>query len=64
MDLIIQGKLKAAERFVERLLATPAEDHIAKIMLHSSVAEGTARPESDIDLVIFQIGRATSRRDE
>jgi len=56
MNPVIEGKLKAAHRFVERLLATPAKDHIAKVILHGSVAEGTARPESDIDLVVFRIG--------
>ncbi len=56
MNSVVEKKLRAADRFVERLLATPAKAHIAKIILHGSVAEGTARPESDVDLVIFQIG--------
>jgi len=56
MNAVIKGKLKAADRFVERLLATPAEGYIAKVILPGSVAEGTVRPQSDIDLVLFQIG--------
>ncbi len=42
--------------FVSHLLASPAQPHVAKVLLHGSVAEGTAQPESDVDVLVFQTG--------
>lgn len=54
VSAVLAKKLEAAHRFVERLLASPAGDHVAKVILHGSVAEGSARPESDVDLLVFE----------
>ncbi|HID63112.1 MAG TPA: nucleotidyltransferase domain-containing protein [Anaerolineae bacterium] len=58
MNAVVRNKLEAADRFVARLVASPAGKHIAKVILHGSVAEGTARPESDVDLLVFHLGEA------
>jgi len=52
----LERKREAADLFISHLLASPARSHIAKVLLHGSVAEGTAQPESDVDVVVFQIG--------
>lgn len=46
-------KLNAVADFAARLLASPAGDSVARIVLFGSVAEGEARPDSDIDLLVF-----------
>ncbi len=53
-SLLMQRKLEAARSFAERLLASPARDHIAKIIVFGSVAKGTARPDSDVDVIVCQ----------
>jgi len=52
-DEIHRRKLEALRVFVERLLASPARDQIAKIILFGSVARGEARAESDVDVMVF-----------
>jgi len=52
-SLLVQRKLEAAQSFAERLLASPARDHIAKIIVFGSVAKGTARPDSDVDVIVI-----------
>ena len=56
MTIWLERKRKAGELFVSYLLASPARPYIAKVLLHGSVADGTAQPESDVDLLVFQIG--------
>nr|HID12388.1 HEPN domain-containing protein [Anaerolineae bacterium] len=56
MNNWLERKRKAADLFVSHLLESPARPHIAKVLLHGSVAEGVARPESDVDVIVFQIG--------
>lgn len=56
MNAWLERKRKAGDLFVSHLLASPARPHIAKVVLHGSVAEGTARPESDVDVLVFQTG--------
>lgn len=56
MDALLKNKLEAADRFVAQLVASPAGKYIAKVILHGSVAEGAARPESDVDLLVFHFG--------
>lgn len=56
MTAWLERKREAADLFISHLLASPARSHIAKVLLHGSVAEGTAQPESDVDVVVFQIG--------
>jgi len=50
----LEQKRKAGDMFVSHLLASPARPYVAKVLLHGSVAEGTARPESDVDVIVFQ----------
>lgn len=49
-------KLNAVADFAARLLASPAGDSVARIVLFGSVAEGEARPESDVDVLVFGTG--------
>lgn len=56
MPIWLEKKRKAGDLFVSHLLRSPARSHIAKVLLHGSVAEGTARPESDVDVLVFQTG--------
>lgn len=56
--LIAERKTNAARRFVERLLRLDSEG-IAKIILFGSVAEGRARADSDVDLLILGLGDLT-----
>jgi uncharacterized protein (UPF0332 family)/predicted nucleotidyltransferase len=46
-------KLNAAADFAARLLASPVGDSVARIVLFGSVARGEARPDSDVDLLVF-----------
>ncbi len=46
-------KLNAAADFAARLLNGPLGDKVARIILFGSVARGEAKPESDIDLLVF-----------
>jgi predicted nucleotidyltransferase/uncharacterized protein (UPF0332 family) len=49
-------KLNAAADFAARLLSSPVGDSVARIVLFGSVARGEARPESDVDLLVFGAG--------
>lgn len=46
-------KLEAAAGFAARLLASPAGNLVARIVLFGSVACGEARPDSDIDVLVI-----------
>ncbi|MFQ6102220.1 MAG: nucleotidyltransferase domain-containing protein [Anaerolineae bacterium] len=46
-------KLLALQHFVEMLLAGPARELIAKIVLFGSVASGDSEPDSDVDVLVF-----------
>lgn len=63
MDAVWERKQRAAEDFLQRLLASRAREHIAKVILHGSVAQGTAQPDSDIDLLVFGTGEPELVRD-
>lgn len=63
MDAILERKQRAADDFLRRLLTSRAREHIAKVILHGSVAQGTAQPDSDIDLLIFGTGEPELVRD-
>lgn len=52
-DEIHRRKLEALRVFVQRLLASPARDQIAKIILFGSVARGEANADSDVDVMVF-----------
>jgi uncharacterized protein (UPF0332 family)/predicted nucleotidyltransferase len=56
MDAILERKERAADDFLRRLLTSRAREYIAKVILHGSVAQGTAQPDSDVDLLIFGTG--------
>jgi uncharacterized protein (UPF0332 family)/predicted nucleotidyltransferase len=47
------SKLDAVADFAAHLLNSPVGDAVARIVLFGSVADGEARPESDIDLLII-----------
>lgn len=53
---IIAKKEQAAARFLEILLQGRCGRRVARAILFGSVAEGCARPESDIDLLLFSTG--------
>lgn len=46
-------KFKALERFARRLLSGPAGNNVTKIILFGSLTKGAARPDSDIDVLVF-----------
>jgi len=46
-------KLNAAADFAARLLNSPIGGRVARIVLFGSVAHGEARPESDVDVMVF-----------
>ena len=48
-------KLNAAADFTARLLNGSAGNRVARIVLFGSVCRGEARPESDIDLLVFGV---------
>lgn len=52
-----QRKQRALDDFLSRLLKDEVREHIASIVLFGSVAEGEAREESDIDLLVFGTDR-------
>lgn len=52
-----QAKQQALDDFMTRLLSSPVKDYIARIILFGSVRDGTDRPESDIDVLIFGTDR-------
>lgn len=56
MTAWLERKRKAVDLFISHLLAGPARPYVAKVLLHGSVAGGMARPESDVDVVVLQIG--------
>ncbi|MBI4673506.1 MAG: HEPN domain-containing protein [Chloroflexi bacterium] len=62
-DEIHRRKLEALRVFVERLLASPARDQIAKIILFGSVARGEAHAESDVDVMVYGFQDLDALRD-
>ncbi|MBC7226226.1 MAG: HEPN domain-containing protein [Thermoflexales bacterium] len=51
---VVERKRRAAEMFVARLLESPARPYVACVLLHGSAASRKARPESDVDLLVFR----------
>lgn len=49
-----ERKRRAAEMFVARLLESPARPYVAYVLLHGSSASRKARPESDVDVLVFR----------
>lgn len=49
-------KERAAARFLELLLRTAPGRRVARAVLFGSVAEGRARPQSDVDILLFGTG--------
>ena len=47
-----EGKRRAIEEFTQHLLESPVGGDIARIVLFGSVAKGTEREDSDIDLMV------------
>ncbi|RMF37227.1 MAG: HEPN domain-containing protein [Chloroflexi bacterium] len=54
---VLERKKRAIERFLAALLNSDLGDQVARVVLFGSLAEGRARPESDVDLLIFGTGR-------
>lgn len=46
-------KLEALRDFIERLLASPARENIAKVFLFGSALRGDVWQESDVDVLVF-----------
>lgn len=55
-ETVIARKEWAAARFLEVLLRSDQGHQVARVVLFGSVAAGCARPESDVDLLIFGTG--------
>jgi len=53
---VVARKERAAARFLEILLRTVPGRRLARAVLFGSVAEGDARPESDVDILLFGTG--------
>lgn len=53
-EAILERKRRAAEQFVTRLLESPARPYVAYVLLHGSATSRRARPESDVDLLVFR----------
>lgn len=51
--LLVNKKRKALDYFQNRLLKSEIASSLDKIILFGSLAEGTPRKESDIDLLLF-----------
>lgn len=52
----LNGKEETLREFATRLLTSEVAPYIARLIAFGSVAAGTARPESDIDLLIVGTG--------
>jgi predicted nucleotidyltransferase/uncharacterized protein (UPF0332 family) len=50
-------KLQVLAKFVNALLETPEAKQVAKVILYGSVARSEAEADSDIDVLMFTIGR-------
>ena len=50
-------KSNALNDFAESLVRSSAGGHVAKVITFGSVATGTARPDSDIDVLVVAAGR-------
>jgi len=46
-------KLLALQHFMQTLLASPAREQVAKVVLFGSVAWGDPEPDSDVDVLVF-----------
>jgi len=51
---LLERKRRAGEVFLARLLESPARPYIARVLLYGGVAAGRARPESDVDVLVFR----------
>ena len=56
-DELHRRKLDVLAKFVRALLVTPEGKNIAKIILYGSVARGEAEEDSDIDVLVFALGK-------
>lgn len=56
-DELHRRKLEVLAKFVRSLLVTPEGKNIAKIILYGSVARGEAEGDSDIDVLVFALGK-------
>ena len=63
-DEVHRRKLEALRTLTQSLLASPAREQIAKIILFGSVAKGEVRPESDIDVAIYGFGDLQTLREQ
>lgn len=54
--MVSRTKQQALDDFMARLLASPAKDQIARVILFGSVQDEKDRPESDIDVLVFGTG--------
>jgi len=52
-----ERKQEALKGFLDRLLAGEAREHIARIVLFGSLADGEAHEESDVDVLVFGTDR-------
>ncbi|MBI4786216.1 MAG: nucleotidyltransferase domain-containing protein [Chloroflexi bacterium] len=52
-DAVHRRKLKALGFFLQRLRASPVGKNVARAVLFGSVAKGTAKRDSDIDVLLF-----------
>lgn len=53
MSKITEKKLKTLKYFTKQLLTSKIKKEISKMILFGSLAEGKARKQSDIDVLIF-----------
>ena len=58
-DELHQRKMNALAKFVDVLLSSPEGRNVAKIILYGSVARGDEEEDSDIDVLVFTVGRVS-----
>ncbi|MBI2976453.1 MAG: HEPN domain-containing protein [Chloroflexi bacterium] len=56
-DELHRRKLEVLAKFVRALLASPEGKNVAKIILYGSVARSEAEEDSDIDVLVFALGK-------
>ena len=58
-DELHQRKMNVLAKFVDVLLSSPEGKNVAKIVLYGSVARGDEEKDSDIDVLVFTVGRVS-----
>jgi len=58
-DELHQRKMGALSKFVDVLLSSSEGRNVAKIILYGSVARGDEEEDSDIDVLVFTVGRVS-----